>query len=137
MMKKNFQFELELAVRDYECDFQGIVNNSVYQNYMEHTRHAFIKEKGLDIMRLHNEGIDLVVARLEMAFQIPLKSGDTFLSCLNFKKEGIKYMFQQEIFRLPDYKRALKASVSGVAMVNGKLTQVDEIDETLSKHQAG
>ena len=30
-------FEIEMQVRDYECDIQGIVNNAVYQNYLEHT----------------------------------------------------------------------------------------------------
>ena len=127
---------MNLAVRDYECDFQGIVNNSVYQNYMEHTRHEFIKSVGLDIMKLHDEGIDLVVARLEMAFQMPLKSGDKFLSCLNYEKNGLKYLFQQEIYRLPDMKRALKATVTGVAMVNGKLANVEKINEILKGHQA-
>jgi len=136
-MKQGFQFELELAVRDYECDFQGIVNNSIYLNYLEHTRHEFIKTVGLDIMKLHDEGIDMVVARLEMAFQSPLKSGDKFLSCLNFKKDGLKYLFHQEIFRLPDMKRAIKATVTGVSMVNGKLSNVDKIEKILQGHQAG
>lgn len=29
-------FFLEFAVRDYELDFQGIVNNANYQHYLEH-----------------------------------------------------------------------------------------------------
>lgn len=132
-MAQEYLYTLELAVRDYECDFQGIVNNSVYQNYMEHTRHEFIKTRNIDILDLHNKGIDLVVARLEIAFQVPLKSGDRFISCLNFKKEGVKYLFHQELFRLPDMKRIIKATVTGVAMVNGKLSRVEAIDRLLGE----
>jgi len=31
----SYQYELDFTVRDYECDLQGIVNNSVYLNYFE------------------------------------------------------------------------------------------------------
>ena len=61
-----YQFKLELAVRDYECDFQGIVNNAVYQNYLEHARHLFIKQCGIDFITLSKQGINLVVVRVEM-----------------------------------------------------------------------
>jgi acyl-CoA thioester hydrolase len=31
-------YKLEFEARDYECDLSGIVNNEVFQNYLEHTR---------------------------------------------------------------------------------------------------
>ena len=114
-------FELQMKVRDYECDLQGIVNNANYQHYIEHTRHEFLLSLGVSFAHLHNEGIDPVVARLNMAFKTPLKSGDEFVSKLYIKKEGIKYVFFQDIFRLPDMKPVIKATVETVCVINGRL----------------
>ena len=117
----NYIFELQMKVRDYECDLQGIVNNANYQHYIEHTRHEFLSSLGVSFARLHEEGIDPVVARLNMAFKTPLKSGDEFISKLYLKKEGIKYVFYQDIFRLPDMKPVIKATVETVCVINGRL----------------
>lgn len=42
------QFRLEFDVRDYECHMEGIVNDAVYLNYLEHVRHVFLKPSGID-----------------------------------------------------------------------------------------
>jgi acyl-CoA thioester hydrolase len=117
-----FIFELEFKVRDYECDLQGIVNNSVYQNYLEHTRHEFLLENDVSFDLLHQQGVDAVVARIEMAYKTPLRSGDEFISKLFVTKEGIKYIFHQTIFRKSDNKVCLKAKVDTVVLINGKLS---------------
>ena len=62
---KCYLFRLDFQVRDYECDLQGIVNNAVYQNYLEHTRHEYLKTVGLDFAELSQRGIDLVLTRAE------------------------------------------------------------------------
>jgi len=116
-----FIYELEFKVRDYECDIQGIVNNSVYQNYLEHTRHEFLLDNNVSFDLLHHQGVDAVVARIEMAYKTPLKSGDVFVSKLYVAKEGIKYVFNQSIFRKADNKVCLKAKVDTVVLINGKL----------------
>ncbi len=116
-----FTYELDFKVRDYECDLQGIVNNSVYQNYLEHTRHEYLLENNVSFDLLHQQGVDAVVARIEMAYKTPLKSGDEFVCKLYVNKEGIKYVFHQTIFRKSDNKICLKAKVDTVVLIDGKL----------------
>jgi acyl-CoA thioester hydrolase len=118
-------YVLQFRVRDYECDLQGIVNNANYQHFLEHARHEYIRTIGLSFSKLHDEGIDFVVARLEMAFKTPLKSGDDFRVSVEMKKEGLRWVFYQTIVREPDGVLVVKAKVDAVCLVNGKLTDYD------------
>ena len=124
-----YQYELTLKVRDYECDLQGIVDNANYQHYLEHARHEFLLSLGISFAKLHEQGIDPVVARINMAFKTPLKSGDQYTCCLNLKKEGIKYVFYQDIFRTADRKLVVKAVVETVFLVNGRLTDYKDFEQ--------
>lgn len=130
----DYIFDLTLRVRDYECDLQGIVNNANYQHYIEHTRHEFLRAKGISFAALHERGIDAVVARLQMAFKTPLRSGDEFCSRLALRKEGIKYVFVQDIFRLPDGKPVLRSTVETVCLVDGRLSDCEELNEAFAPY---
>ena len=111
------QFKLELEVRDYECDFQGIVNNAIYQNYLEHTRHLFLKQCGIDFIALSRQGIDLVVVRIEIDYLYPLRNDDRFCVTVDLERVSrIRFGFLQDIYRLPDNKPILKARVIGTAL---------------------
>jgi len=129
-----YTYELKMKVRDYECDLQGIVNNANYQHYIEHTRHEFLLQTGISFADMHQRGIDAVVARLSMSFKVPLKSGDEFVSRLKVAKEGIKYVFYQDIFRLPDEKMVIKSQVDTVCLVNGKLDECPELEKLLEPY---
>jgi len=131
---EKYIYQLTMKVRDYECDLQGIVNNANYQHYIEHTRHEFLESAGLSFAKLHDEGVDPVVARISMAFKTPLKSGDEFISKLYLKKEGIKYVFYQDIFRLSDMKPVMKATVETVCVVNGKLSSTSIFDDVFAPY---
>ena len=116
-MNPPYQFKLNFEVRDYECDFQGIVNNAVYQNYLEHTRHIFLKQNGLDFVELSKRGIDLVVVRVEIDYLYPLRSSDPFYVGLNLERVSrLRFGFLQDIFRLPDEKPILRAKVIGTSL---------------------
>jgi acyl-CoA thioester hydrolase len=112
-----YAFSCEMSVRDYECDMQGIVNNSVYQNYLEHARHVYLREKGIDFSEYTRQGIILVVVRAELDYRHSLSSGDSFLVCLNMKREtALRFAFYQDIYRLPDMKTAVNAKITGTAL---------------------
>lgn len=130
----NYIYELEMKVRDYECDLQGIVNNANYQHYLEHTRHEFLISAGVSFAALHEQGVDPVEARISMAFKTPLKSGDVFVSKLYLKKEGIKYVFYQDIFRKSDQKVVVKSTVETVCVVNGRLTDSEFFDHVFAPY---
>ncbi|MBR1401884.1 MAG: acyl-CoA thioesterase [Prevotella sp.] len=126
-----FIFETRMMVRDYECDIEGIVNNANYLHYIEHTRHLFLKERGLSFAAMHEKGIDAVVARMSMQFKVPLRCDDEFFSRLALKKEGVKYIFYQNIYRAGDEKLCFRATVELVCVVNGKLGNSEEYDRAL------
>lgn len=121
MNEKHYSFSLEFSVRDYECDLQGIVNNAIYQHFLEHARHEFLVSKGVSFALLHEQGLDLIVTRVEIDYKFPLKSRDRFVVRLNLRREGnLRLIFEQDIFRLPDEKLIVHAEVTGVAARNGR-----------------
>ena len=113
----DYQFKLDFKVRDYECDLQGVVNNSVYQNYLEHSRHEFLLASGIDFAQLTREKINLVVVRAELDYKIPLTSGDEFWIGLNIEQSSkLRFDFLQDIYRKSDAKLVLKAKITGTAV---------------------
>src|SRR4030042_2106034 len=116
-----YGFSTEFTVRDYECDIQGVVNNANYQHYLEHARHEFLVSRGISFLQLHNEGIDLIVTKVEIDYKYPLRSRDKFVVRINILREGnVRIIFVQDIFRLPDEKPVVHARVTGVATINGR-----------------
>jgi acyl-CoA thioester hydrolase len=114
-------YNLKFAVRDYECDLQGVVNNANYQHYFEHARHGFLISKGVSFAELHDDGIDLIVTKVEIEYKYPLKSRDEFIVTVSIEREGnARILFVQEIYRVPDLKLIALAKVTGVATRNGR-----------------
>lgn len=124
----DYLFEIELKVRDYECDLQGIVNNAVYQSYLEHARHEYLATKSVSFKELTDKGILLMVSRIEMDFKRSLTSGDRFTVKLRTERQGLKLVFYQDIYRLSDDALCLKAKVDVIGQINGKLNRGDIFD---------
>lgn len=110
-------FTLDFKVRDYECDMQGIVNNSVYQNYLEHARHEYLLAKGIDFAELARQKINLVVLRAELDYKLPLVSGDIFYVDVRVEQSSrVRFDFVQHIYRTRDSKLMLAAKITGTSL---------------------
>ena len=128
-----YTHKLEFAVRDYECDLAGVVNNASYLNYIEHARHEFLKSKDIDFAQLSQKGIYLVVVRIELDFLFSLRSGDMFYVGTNSERiSRLRFGFHQDIYRLPDNKPVLRAKVIGTAVNDrGKPMLTKELEQIL------
>lgn len=127
-MSDKYVYETRMEVRDYECDIEGIVNNANYLHYLEHTRHRFLHQAGLSFAEMHQRGVDAVVARMDLRYKSPLRCDDNLISRLWIEKQGIRYIFHQDIFREADEALCLKATVELVCLVDGKLANSEEYD---------
>ena len=135
MDRDKYIFTLEIAVRDYELDSEGIVNNAIYLHYLEHTRHAFVKREGIPFGSLTTDGLLPVVRRLEINYHTPLRSGDVMLSCLWIERKGPRFVFYQDLFRKEDGTPVVKAVVTIVCMEkDGRINRGDELAACIDKY---
>jgi acyl-CoA thioester hydrolase len=112
-----YTHQLEFKVRDYECDIQGVVNNGVYQNYLEHARHEFLQSHGINFAEVTAAGINLVVTRAELDYKNSLVSNDLFVvRSLVRQVSRLRFEFQQDVFRLPDETLMLAARITGTSL---------------------
>ncbi|NVN92681.1 MAG: acyl-CoA thioesterase [Desulfuromonadales bacterium] len=128
-------FSIEMAVRDYECDMQGVVNNAVYQHYLEHARHEYLKSIGIDYAALTAQGINMFVTRVEIDYKLSLISGDRFVvELVPERVSPLRIGFRQQICRLPDRKTAIRALVTGTVLnAKGRPQLPKELDVLLQQ----
>ena len=132
---ENYSYRLEMKVRDYECDIQGVVNNANYQHYLEHARHEFLEHIGGSFSQLHGQGVDPMVSRITLEYKRPLRGGDRFVVCINMLRKGAKVIFQQDIYNLADGSLSLKGEVDVVCLRDGRLTRGEVFDEMFKVFQ--
>ena len=135
MNDDKYIFTLEIAVRDYELDSEGIVNNAVYLHYLEHTRHAFVKREGIPFGSLTSDGLLPVVRRMEIDYYTPLRTGDVMLSRLWIERKGPRFIFYQDIFKREGGELVVRAVVTIVCVDgNGYINRGDELAERIAKY---
>ena len=103
-----------MEVRDHELDRFGVVNNAVYQNYLEHARHAFLASRGISLTHLLEEKFRPVITRIDLEYLLPLQSGDSFSVQLWLTRlTRVKFQFFQQIQKIPSMQSTTRAHVIG------------------------
>jgi acyl-CoA thioester hydrolase len=130
MSEQRYQFVLDFEVRDYECDMEGIVNNAVYQNYLEHARHRFFGSIGKSFARVVADGFVPLVVRAEIDYRRSLRSGDRFTVRLRVEREGrLRIVFVQDIFREGEEEPVVNARIiSTITNGQGRPLPVEKVD---------
>lgn len=97
-MKKSNTDIWESRVRDYEIDFQGIVNNANYFNYLDEARSLFLSNRGINIKKYADNGLNFVLISTNIVYKTALKFGDQFLvKSTLYQYSKLRFHFEQKI----------------------------------------
>ena len=92
--------EHRLAVRSYECDVNGHVNNAIYLHYLETARVDFLRASGVTYRELRERGFGLMVVRLCIDFKGEARMDDPLIIVTEpVKKRFTGGTFSQKVFR--------------------------------------
>ena len=126
-------FSLEMKVRDYEVDSEGIVNNAVYLHYLEHTRHEFCQQAGLSFRQMRERGMAPVVSHVDINYRTPLGLGETMTSLLALARRGPRFVFRQWIVNAAG-ALVVDAKIDIVNLENGRLSRGDTLAESFAAY---
>lgn len=127
-------YSLEIKVRDYELDSEGVVNNAIYLHYLEFTRHCFCEMAGFSFKQMRDEGIIPMLSRIEVDYKRHMCSGETIVSRLWVEMQGVRFVFHQDLYDKATGELSIKAVVTVIAVENGKLSRGDRFKEVFKQY---
>jgi acyl-CoA thioester hydrolase len=108
-------FRMRIAVRGYELDVQGHVNQAVYLQYAEHARWECLRAAGLRPGVLREAGVGPVQLECTIRYLRELRAGDEVdVSCAFVWGEGKTFRLEQEYVHLDGTAVAQLTAVAGV-----------------------
>ncbi len=108
-------FRVRIAVRGYELDTNGHLNQAVYMLYAEHARRECVRAAGIAEDKEQSARVGPVVLETTIRFRRELRGGDEVdVSCEFIWGEGKTFRITQEIRRVDGTVAAELDAVLGV-----------------------
>ena len=119
-------FSVDFLVRDYELDQYGVVNNAVFQNYLEHARHQFLHQVGIDPAAVARTGKALALSAINIRYRSPLRSRERFRVEISIEEvRAARLVLSQRILAGEEERLVLQARVEAVFLnVQGRPVRV-------------
>lgn len=109
-------FRVRIAVRGYELDPQGHVNQAVYLNYAEHARWELLRSAGVSVDTLVGTGVGPVALENTIRYRAELRGGDEVDVSCEFSWSSSRTFRIAQGFHRPD-----GTPVAGLTAVAGLL----------------
>ncbi|HVV69457.1 MAG TPA: thioesterase family protein [Gammaproteobacteria bacterium] len=127
---ENEYLRWESEVRNYEIDYQGIVGNAIYFNYLDEARAKYLQQLDVSVVKYALENKNIVLVKTDINFKRSLRYGDSF--CVLSKLSRIsrfKFLFDQTII-LKSSDQIMVTAESVIACVNreGKPCAIDQFE---------
>ncbi|SCL44253.1 acyl-CoA thioester hydrolase [Micromonospora citrea] len=108
-------FRVRVAVRGYELDTQGHLNQAVYLQYGEHARWECLRAAGITQERLLAAGVGPVALEVTLRYLRELRGGDEVdVSCAFRWGEGKTFEIEQDYVRADGVRVATLTGVGGM-----------------------
>jgi acyl-CoA thioester hydrolase len=111
-----------MRIRIYyeDTDAGGVVYHANYLGYFERARTEFLRQRGLSVQQLHEEGYIFPVVRLEADFRSPARLDDLVRIDTTVVDVGkTSFTLLQRAVRLPDERVLVEAKITLVCVAPG------------------
>lgn len=104
---------MEVRVYYEDTDAAGVVYHSNYLNYFERARTEFLRERGLSVRELHEQGWVFPVIKMEIVFLAPARHDDLLRIETKLSRIGkTSFALKQEVHRPEDGKLLVVGDVT-------------------------
>jgi acyl-CoA thioester hydrolase len=109
-------FSVSVAVRSYELDSQGHLNQATYLQYCEHARWEMLRAAGIDRDRLTASGVGPVLLELNIRYHRELRAGDAVdVTCEMAPSAATIFRLEQEAIKVDGTVAARATTFGGLS----------------------